>query len=199
VFVCLQGWLGGGRVTLDARVLAFIHGVTGQLFFALMVALAAFLSVSWVEGPAPSASARCSAQRTLTSALLLALLLQLAMGAAARHFTRDGAPHMHALIAHATFSVVVVTLAALVGMRTKSMAGDARPGLRRIGAALNHTAGLQMALGVAALWAVLAHQKDDPTVELLLATAHQTIGALLLGLATLNAVWARRAFAPDLD
>lgn len=197
VFVCLQGWLGGGRVQLDARVLAFVHGVTGQLFFALMAALAALHSRAWAEGSPPVPSARTGSLRITSSVLLIAFFIQLMLGAAARHFTKDGAPHMHTLITHASFAVVVVVLAGLVGLRMKSMAGREMPGLRRVGAALFHTAGLQIGLGVATLWAVLAHQGDDPTVELLLATAHQTVGALLLGLATLCAVWARRAFTPS--
>ncbi len=42
--VLFQGWLGGMRVRMDARLLAQIHGCVGPAFFALAAALAVFTS-----------------------------------------------------------------------------------------------------------------------------------------------------------
>jgi hypothetical protein len=49
-------------------------------------------------------------------------------------------------------------------------------------------------LGLLALWVVLTHQKAEtpPPIELVVATAHQAMGALLIGATGALAVWTFR-------
>ena len=49
VAVIVQGVLGGTRVTQVSTVLAAVHGVVGQAFFGLMVALSVLTSRGWRE------------------------------------------------------------------------------------------------------------------------------------------------------
>ncbi len=195
--VVAQGVLGGQRVVLDHRPLAVVHGVTGQAFLAFMIALAALLSERWRRAPAAEPLPGGGLQRGLGWALLIALILQLALGAVARHFEgRPGA--LHALITHAFFSLAPFGLALALGMRTKAALGRDRL-FKRLGSGLTHTVSLQMLLGVAAIWAVLAHLESDPVVEVALATAHQANGALVLALATLTLAWSIRLTRPAIE
>lgn len=203
LFVCAQGVLGGIRVTAATAVseipspetladnkgslaLAAIHGTTAQLFFALLCVLAAVLSVRW-----RSTSLEQREDSILPSAsllLLLALGLQLVLGSITRHFQ-----HPHVMYTHVGFALIVFVLAVFVGFRASGRHA-AEPVLRILGKALVHTTMLQVLLGLATLWAVLPYQpgKIDPPYAVILATAHQGVGAILLGTAAMLAVWCRR-------
>lgn len=203
--VCGQGVLGGIRVTAadqtaDASLLtdnkgslalAMVHGVTAQLFFALLCAMAAILSAGWISqrGDAPAGD---RATRRLAIALFIALVVQLCFGSAARHMH-----HMHALWSHVGFAVIVIALAALTAFRAIGHHRDFAP-VRRLGHALLHSTVLQTALGLATLMAVLPYQpgKEDSTLAVVLATAHQGIGALLIGSAAMLLAWTVRLKSP---
>ncbi|MCG6963516.1 MAG: COX15/CtaA family protein, partial [Acidobacteria bacterium] len=99
IFVVVQGILGGLRVTghftmssLRAETrpdlaLAVVHGISGQLFLALMVALAVVVSRSW-KAAGPAARVPSSrVDRKLLAVLLGALLVQLVLGALQRHLS----------------------------------------------------------------------------------------------------------------
>ncbi|MEC9372994.1 MAG: COX15/CtaA family protein, partial [Planctomycetota bacterium] len=175
ILVIAQGVMGGLRVNLDSGPLRLLHGLTAQIFFAYMVAFAAFVSLRWRTAPPQSPTIGAGVIRGLSAALVVCLFIQIAFGAAVRHFDLN----MHALISHLSFSVVVLVLAIATGIRA-SRAHAEHVMLKKPGKALIHTVGLQMLLGGAALWAVLVHRESDPLIEILLATAHQVVGAILL-------------------
>src|SRR5262245_8781525 len=50
--VIVQGILGGTRVTRNSTVLAAVHGVSGQAFFALMASLCVLTGRGWIEASA---------------------------------------------------------------------------------------------------------------------------------------------------
>lgn len=200
--VCGQGYLGGLRVTAAntlatgapadnkaSLMLAMIHGITAQLFFALLAAIAAILSVRWLTLD----RARSTPDRTLRTVSLLlfiALVIQLSMGSAARHLNQA-----HALWTHVGFAVIVLVCCTLAGFRAiarSKATPKATPTLRRLGHAIVHTVGLQLVLGIVTLLLVLPYQpgKVDPPATVLLATAHQATGALLIGVAAMLAAWA---------
>jgi cytochrome c oxidase assembly protein subunit 15 len=206
VAVCVQGWMGGARVYEQSQVLAVLHGVFAQVFFAGTVALAAVVSGAFASVSTRAGGPRVSPRLPgLGLALIAALFVQLVMGAWYRHLG-----HMHPLWTHVGFSLVVVTLAVLMGSGwirfAKEHAADplARR-LRPLGAGLHGVVGVQFLLGWVALLVVLtspavpiptADQLADAApirpVHALIRTAHQANGALLLALATLAAVWAWR-------
>lgn len=202
VAVALQGLLGGlrvtGRLTLSqsaaamapSTLLALVHGVLGQLCFALLIALTALASRSW-SAPAP-AQPRASAatDRQLGLALLVAVGIQLALGALLRHYARG-------MFWHVSFAMLVALLGFAVGARHWGLYGGL-PWLRPLGRALTLAIGLQLLLGTGALVAVSATPAPGhiPWWEALLTTVHQLTGALILGLATLIVLWDRRLLAP---
>jgi cytochrome c oxidase assembly protein subunit 15 len=213
VLVMLQGTLGGLRVTgrftsstspEDMRPsigLAMVHGITGQLFFALVVAIAAVTSRTWKDaqrdGPtfgAPNADA------VIALALIAVLLVQLTLGVHVRHAGRG-------LLMHIVGAAGVVMIGVLTGVRLLANADVSRV-LRRTGAALLGHVGAQLVLGVstfivtgaslasgrtaAPAAADLASSPAPGGAAVLIPTLHQTVGALLLANAVLAFLWNRR-------
>ncbi|MEM9414492.1 MAG: COX15/CtaA family protein [Planctomycetota bacterium] len=95
LWVCLQGALGALRVDEISITLAFFHGISGQMILCFWVLIAAALSRPWVErvitlrAKRPSTSPRWL--RFFSIALLVALFVQLTLGAAVRHYKADKA------------------------------------------------------------------------------------------------------------
>lgn len=203
VLVVVQGVMGGLRVTdkptlsddltqLGSPVLALAvtHGVTGQLFFALIVGLAAAASATWRAAPPPAPRASGETDLSLGGWLLAAVVVQLVLGALLRHYHID--PTWHICMA-----VAVVTLGCFAGVRAWGNHGDL-PVLPRAGAALAIAVVVQLLLGVGALVVTTLDRPPGERVawEIPIATAHQTTGALILALAVLVRAWTGRLVAP---
>jgi cytochrome c oxidase assembly protein subunit 15 len=195
--VVLQGVLGGLRVTggftLDTSpeamrpsvVLAMIHGVFGQLVFAALVALGVFTSATWRGATDPTRGRSVRPERWMSGLLVALLLVQLILGAAQRHF---GA----LLTVHIAIGAAVVAPAALhVGFRSWG-ATEGHRVLRRSGLVLAVAVCLQVVLGFATFLAGRAAAGSAPAAEVLLETAHQGFGAVLLGLAVVLLCWGYR-------
>ncbi|MCP4895775.1 MAG: hypothetical protein GY906_02275 [bacterium] len=196
--VLVQGLLGGlrvtGRLTLSTEAtdmapqigLAVVHGVFGQLFLGLMILLAVVTSVGWSRASTLPADRATATDRSLQGWLLTALTLQLLLGALHRHLTWG-------LVLHVTLAAVVTMLAVVVGARIWGL----RPGvwpLQRLGQALAGVVSVQVTLGIATL-AVTGGQAvvgDPSPIEVMMATAHQAGGALLLGIVVALTLWTRR-------
>ncbi len=190
--VVVQGVMGGLRVTgaftwsslpeamRPNVVLAMVHGVFGQLFFATLVALGAFTSTIWGRASLPSPRASARADHWLSVLLVLLLFVQLILGAAQRHFSA-------LLIAHIVFGVAVVAPIAIhLGFRTWGL-NEGQKLLQRLGLALVGAVTLQVLLGLGAFVAVRGAASGElrPAVEILLTTAHQGFGAVLLAAAVM--------------
>lgn len=201
VLVCIQGVLGGLRVTgrlvtspdqppEPNVVLAVVHGVLAQLFLALMVAITTFCTPTW-RHPGPSIRpTRSRTNHTLSALLLAALIVQLVLGALLRHLAWG-------VLTHIVVAVAVILLAALLGIRLLAMHNDL-PILRRTAAATLALVLVQTVLGVAALMTtgVMGGMRARPAVEVTVATAHQAGGAAVLVCALLAALWIRRLLQP---
>lgn len=220
-----QGVLGGLRVTgvltlsadpSDLRpsiVLAIVHGVFGQIVFALLVAAALLRSQMWHRAPQPQASPFAGTDRVFGIALVILLIVQLVLGALVRHFTwtlerfeyglsvdvatltRIGQAALHI---HITLAVVVILLALAVGVRAWGLyRGFA--GIRRLGVLLMWLAGVQVVLGVLALVVTANHEAHtEPTaLDVSITTLHQVTAAALLGLAVLILLWNYRVARPQ--
>jgi len=193
LFVCVQGVIGGQwRVVLTDRDAAVIHGVGGQMILALAAALAAVSCAAWLNarrGAAPEGGP--AGDRTAVDFLVVALLVQLLFGAMYRHFKTAEQVLPWPAHAHLAFSVVVLLIAIAAGARLWGRyAGD--HALRRTGAAILILIALQFILGFAALLTVLAWKGEPYTAQVLMTTAHQVNGALLLVAALQGALWVRR-------
>jgi cytochrome c oxidase assembly protein subunit 15 len=202
LLVAGQGILGGLRVTghftmttspeavRPSLTLAMVHGITGQLFFAWMVCLAAFTSPTWKERRDAAVAPGAAADRGFAALALAVLLVQLVLGVRARH-TGEGT------MLHMAFAVVVLAAAVIVAVRVMG-AHESVAALRRsAGALLGHVT-IQIVLGGLAFFLVSrrAGQGAPPPSEVWIATLHQTVGALLLGNVVLINVWSRRLLLP---
>jgi cytochrome c oxidase assembly protein subunit 15 len=184
--VCVQGVLGGVRVTENSLALAAIHGVVGQAIFALMVVIAAASTREFHEGPAPRVAPGYGTERFLGWLLIVLILVQISLGALLRHFSA-------LLHAHISVAVVVILVAGFAGFRAWGLYPDVRP-LKKVGVVLLILALVQLALGFAAL-IFRGFEPDHRTrtaVATLVITAHQAVGALLLATVGLHSAWVGR-------
>jgi cytochrome c oxidase assembly protein subunit 15 len=202
VLVVFQGVLGGLRVTgaftlstsaedmAPNIVLAVVHGVFGQAFLALMVALAVVTSARWHGSPPTEERTPAAADRTLQAALVGALLVQLVFGAIQRHVAEG-------LLIHVTLAAVVTVVALAAGARAWGLYHGVWP-VQRLGQLVMAVVCVQVALGIAALAVTQGRAVvgDPTTLEVSIATAHQATGAALLALGVALALWTRRLFHP---
>jgi len=200
--VVFQGVLGGlrvtGRFTMSANpaetspsvLLAIVHGITGQLFFALMVALAVFETRAFRAASQALAAPGAATDRGLALLLALSTAVQLVLGALLRH-TGTG------LLVHVTMATLVTGLAVAAGSRAWGLYGRLFP-LKRTGISLLVLIGIQLTLGVAALAAVTMRPAGSPAPlwEAVTTTLHQVNGALVLAVSVVLLIWSYRLLAP---
>lgn len=196
--VITQGLLGGLRVTGRFTTstspedvapnlgLAVVHGILGQVFFGMMVALAVVVSRRWTRRPEAAPHSSANSDRQLSTVLAGVLFVQLVLGAVQRHLDRG-------LLIHITLAVVVVLVAVAAGARAVHLYADA-PAVATAGRALLWLVCAQVALGTVTLFAVTDKAPGVAPLpwQALVATAHQGTGALLLGTAVVLMVWHHR-------
>jgi cytochrome c oxidase assembly protein subunit 15 len=215
VMVCIQGLMGGLRVTgnltlsqdaadlAPSLALAIAHGVFGQLVLAALLVMAAMGTERWRNGPAPAVTAAAATDWMLTAAVPVGLLLQLVLGALYRHLQPVGGTGVSdpnhplwAIYLHIGFAVVVTALVLATGMRAMA-SGLGRP-VWLFGHLILIVVAVQVLLGILAVVAVWTRGGERiPAFEVAITTAHQATGAVLLGLSVLLAAWTRRLVVPE--
>ncbi len=198
--VIIQGVLGGTRVTESSTLLGIVHGVFAQAFFALLIVIAMATSRTWLSGEQPFVAKTAKTDRTISAVLVGAILLQLTLGTGFRHIQpladippglRMGLLHGHSFVG----SLLVLALVLFCGVRAWGLYANQRT-IKRVGKGLIHTVGLQVVLGIASFIIVPAEARAQgeaiPTLEVAVTTAHQAVGAILLAMAVMYAVWVRR-------
>ena len=193
ILVCVQGLMGGMRVTEISTALAIIHGVFGQIVFSTIVLMAAATSPTWTSDRQSIETRGARTDRTWTTALVIMLLGQLVLGAMYRHLL-----HVHILYTHILWAAMVTGVLIFAAGRAWGVNREL-PVLPRIGRAMVHTVGLQIALGIVAMIAVWSRPQGGtsiPVWEVVFTTAHQATGALLLALSVLLMAWTRRLLRP---
>lgn len=201
--VSLQGYWGIIRVAEQSTLFAILHGIFAQLILAGALSTAIILSNRWKNAqPAEETVAAAKKARTLIFIMLLALIVQLGLGAVTRHLNSG-----HAMMAHMGFAFVVMMLVIIGGalcMRT----GKSHPSgsaIRPFGAILHGLIVLQFILGFAVLgmgWssedipelptAQTLDQAPPLEVSALVPTIHHLVGALVLATAAGALVWVIR-------
>jgi cytochrome c oxidase assembly protein subunit 15 len=188
--VVAQGVLGGLRVNRVSTVLAAVHGATGQVFFGLMVLLAALTGRDWIDS-APAAP-DCSHLRRRSAVVLGLVCVQISIGSWLRHYGSTAA-----LWIHGVFGAAVWVQALFLVYRAES-------GTERVAAlvapsrVLAATATLQILLGAAALLALLPWDGTPRPVSSyqgIVRTGHQTNSAILLATSIIVTVRAFRHLA----
>jgi cytochrome c oxidase assembly protein subunit 15 len=204
--VCVQGLLGGLRVSLDEVQLAKIHGCFGPAYFALAAALAATSSRRWREA-APVAYEGAAKLRRLAIITAALAYLQLVIGAHLRHMTPNmsAAAFRAVLFFHLIVAAAVVVHAVLLGWRARG-ASRATGSRSRAAAVLVALVLAQVALG-GATWVVkygwpawfvdtpLSARytiQDGSLLQATTATAHVAVGSLIVATAVLAALWSLR-------
>ena len=201
--VVVQGVLGGLRVTggftlstseadmAPSIALAVTHGVLGQVFLSLVVALVLVTSTTWIEAPAAEPRASVGGDRTLQVCLVSTLVVQLVLGAVQRHMAQG-------LIVHICLAAVVVMIAVVAGARAWGLSHGVWP-VQQLGQLLMAGVAIQVTLGIAALAVTQGRAVvGAPTIlEVTIATAHQATGAFLLALSVALMLWTRRLFEPE--
>jgi len=202
VAVLLQGLLGGQRVLANSTTLAMVHGGFGQATFALMVALATVTSRAWTEGgglfqrhvAAASPPVRVSdpaGLRWLAPALVALVYGQILLGGWIRHFLDPPAFWIHG-----GGSFVVLTTTGLllyqVERHRHTLKGTGLVTASRwFGAAVLGQFVLGLTVAVV-LWPFdgMPHEITIPGVWT--RTGHVALGAMVLGLAVVVSLLARR-------
>lgn len=199
--VIVQGIIGGLRVTggftlssapedmSPSSTLAILHGVLGQIFFALVVALAVLSSGTWRSNFKPIETDRAPTERFLSKVLIGILVVQLFIGAILRHIVSGR-------LIHITLGVMAVVIAVVLGARTWGLYQNCRI-LYYWGLILLGLAGFQLLSGLSAFIAVGVMAGFQPqTVDVVLTSLHQLAGALLLGCAVSLMLLTHRLIEP---
>lgn len=193
-----QGVVGGLRVLENSPQLAFLHGALAQAVVSLLVLVAVVLDSRWRDARRLAAGASAPAARWLVLTFLL-VFGQAVLGAWLRHGHTPLALVLHASFALAAAGAVWAASTAL--LRGAQAAGDGAPAaaavLLKQGRRLRWILLLQLVLGMGAVIAIYAlsggmeAQRIHPS-ELVFATAHVAVGALLLGALVSAAAWTAR-------
>jgi cytochrome c oxidase assembly protein subunit 15 len=188
--VCLQGYLGGSRVTLDNLNMAMVHGISGQLILAWVVVVAVGTSNAWRRPRIAHIGGQTD--RWLLGAALAVLIAQLVLGAMVRHLPA------RPVMAHVSLASLVLMLILASALRVWGLHGQQAPVLRFFGIGAAALVIVQVILGVAALLVTgMKPTEGEPTTaDVIFSTAHQFNGALLLGAMVALAVLAARRIEP---
>ena len=201
VAICAQGALGGLRVLENSQDLAFLHGSFAQAVFALLATNLVVTSRAWGELDA-GAGARTGAARRWSWVAAIVVYVQIVLGAWLRH---SGA--MVPFFLHLVF-VVGVIVAVAVAARQLGLAHAEGAGrglhlapLARARRRLLALLGAQLVLGALTTLAVLVLSGGFlgrvSTAEMVFATAHVLVGALLLSQCVAAALWSQRLAAVE--
>jgi cytochrome c oxidase assembly protein subunit 15 len=172
--IVFQGLLGGQRVLLDARGLAFIHGSFAALVFSLLCAIALVTSRGWNTPGEVSSAASLSRLRALAIAAAICVFTQYVLGGLIRLQGK-------ALHEHLGFAFVAAGMVIWLAM---AAAASGVGWLRAPAAMLSLGTLLQLALGAGA-WVTKFGFGDSVAVygspvQVTVRTAHVLTGMLLL-------------------
>lgn len=102
LLIIAQGVLGGLRVIEVSTALAMVHGIMGQVCFAMAFMLAVVSSRTWDELGSAVRSKSANATRVFAVSLIAIVLIQLIFGGWLRHFKAD-----LALAGHLVWLIIV--------------------------------------------------------------------------------------------
>lgn len=183
--VVVQGALGGARVVQNSPTFAFVHGVFGQVVFALLVVLWVVTGNRW-RASHPTFFDPINVRRWSFTTLLL-VFMQIVLGAYVRHFGSPIALFVHAVVALGVLAHV--GLLAFLTPREREFRDQLR--LRSPIAWMSVWALAQVVLGIGAtlvLWPFDGLPRDVDRVQAFVRIAHQGVGALLFASSTVLAL-----------
>ncbi|MFT5049617.1 MAG: cytochrome c oxidase assembly protein subunit 15 [Chlamydiales bacterium] len=194
--IVAQGLLGGSRVLENDQRLAFLHGASAQLVYGLVAAFFVLTTRAW----STLETRPCKQARGLRRLAVLTLVLvycQIVLGAWLRHSGATIALALHVFGAVASFFLVLALAKKLFATFDEGAAGGHERGpLRSTARWLVSCLLGQMALGllsVFAIYGVSGGFAARPSMfEVVSATSHVAVGALLLGGCVAAVLFSRR-------
>jgi len=189
--VIAQGILGGLTVRMyQPPAVSAAHATLAQLFFSTVVAIAFFTSSWWQSNTTQIEDSGTPRVRSLTIWTILAVFLQLILGAAFRH-------KGFGIIPHLIGAVIVTILVFMTAGALKRRFSNVQP-LRKCGRFLHILIGVQLLLGAGAWWSrVYAARFPQPiAIMVTLTVVHTVTGALLLATALMTALVSYRMLRP---
>ncbi len=172
--VILQGVLGGLTVLkLLHYWLPVMHACLGQLMFVALVAIAVVTSHWWVSERPQYEDKASPAIHTVVILNASAIFLQIALGAAFRHKYSPATPHV-------VWAMGVLLVASWTAIQLRKRFSNS-PEISRIRALLHGIVGVQLLLGIAALWMRMQSANDpQPLPPVIITTVvHTVFGAVL--------------------
>ena len=174
--VLAQAGIGGLRVLFPEykALIAVLHALVAQSFFAIVVSIVVFTSRSWFEPRKTKPDSESWPLRRVASATVGAVLIQLVLGAGFRHQAFGIVPH---IVGAAVVTILIVSMVVILMRRHGEDDYLARPGKLVFGLLF-----VQLCLGVAAYVARVTSAGDPQPLEpmISLTVAHLVVGALTL-------------------
>src|SRR5882762_2310746 len=181
--VIAQGILGGMTVRMfQPPPVSAAHATLAQLFFSTVVAIAVFTS-SWWNGELPGVEDTGTPRvRPLIVWTLVAVFLQLILGAAFRHKGFGIIPHL--------IGAVIVTILIFLAAGALKRRFSNVPALRNCARLLHMLIGVQLLLGGGAYWSrfYAARFPQPIAVMVTLTVVHTVTGALILATTVVTAL-----------
>jgi heme a synthase len=191
--VIAQGILGGITVLFYLPpAVSTAHATLAQTFFCIVVSMAMFTGRTWVASDVESEPVTVSQNQrpsliTLTTLSVVAVWIQLILGAAFRH---NGMKLLWHLCSAAVVTFIVLWTVVHVLSHYSKIAQLRKPALFLLGLLVT-----QLALGFVAYLTRVVWSKDapQPLTSMVLATvSHVAVGALVLATTVVLAIQARR-------
>jgi cytochrome c oxidase assembly protein subunit 15 len=189
--VVVQGVLGGLTVIfLLPKPVSIAHACLAELFFSLTAAIALFTSAEWNRGPVPVDDAGSPSLRVLAVTAAATVLMQVALGAAARHQALNIVPHVAG-------GLLVTAMVLWTALRVLVRHSRHAP-LRRSALLLLSLTCVQVFLGIAAYMSriVTADAPQPMPVMIAFTVLHVAVGALTLAAGVLLAIQVFRHVRP---
>lgn len=185
--VIAQGVLGGLTVLkLLHYWLPVMHACMAQIMFATLVAIAVITSRWWMEELPQYEDKATPTIHTVVVLNACSIFLQIALGAAFRHKYSPVTPHV-------VWALGVLLVASWTARQLGRRFADS-PEISRVRFLLHGIVGVQLLLGIAALWTRIRTAEDpQPMPAMVTATViHTVVGAILFAVSILVVLFCYR-------
>jgi cytochrome c oxidase assembly protein subunit 15 len=185
--VIVQGILGGLTVLkLLHYWLPVMHACMAQIMFATLVSIAVVTSRWWLADRPQYEDKATPAIHTVVVLNAAAIFLQIALGAAFRHKYSPVTPHV-------IWAMGVLIVASWTARQLRRRFSDS-PEISRVRAILHGIVGVQLLLGIAALWTRLRSAEDPQPMPAMVSTTviHTVVGAILFATSILVVLFCYR-------
>jgi hypothetical protein len=188
------GWTSLGLLVADAILGKFqgpvwgtLHAILAALLFTSIAAVVLFTSSSWQRDPDQVQDYGRPSLRSLSTAAVLLIVMQVGFGAGLRHSAVGVMPHLLGALVVALFIMIVGVFV------TTQFPKHAA--LRRMAVAFMVITGIQVLLGMGAFFMRMMNTSGS-TVFLAISVAHVTTGSLTLATGVMLALEIRRSVLP---